>query len=227
MNRKPYSILIVDDHPLFRKGAADLIGMADDLVVAGEAESGKQGVALAKHLRPDLILLDLNMKDMDGLTALKAIKAEGLESRVIMLTVSDDEEDVAKALQTGADGYLLKDLEPEEILDNLKKAAAGRIVLSDKITRLLVHRVNAPDGKRQDGIRDLSEREDEALRYLTLGLSNKLIGREMGISEATVKVYVKNILRKLGFTSRTEAAVWAAENGYSMENRQNINSRPE
>ncbi len=131
------TILVVDDHPLMRKGILQLIAMEPSLQLIGEAGDGQQGVELAHRLRPDLILLDLNMRGLSGMETLKALKAADLDARVIILTVSDSEEDVVAALRLGADGYLLKDMEPEEVLYSLKAAAQGRIALGERVAAIL------------------------------------------------------------------------------------------
>ena len=134
---KQHTMIVIDDHPLFRKGVADLLTMDDNLELIGDASSGQEGLELAAAMNPDLILLDLHMKGMNGLETLKAIKELDLDSRVIILTVSDDEGDVVAALRLGADGYLLKDMEPEDTLEQLHTAAKGRLVISDKLTELI------------------------------------------------------------------------------------------
>lgn len=205
------SVLIVDDHPLFRKGAIDLIAMEPMLSLAGEAASGEEGLLLAEQMQPDLVLLDLNMKGMDGMTMLRAIKERDLCCRVVILTVSDSEEDVVTALRTGADGYLLKDAEPEDILASLRRAAEGRLVLDQNIMEcvaLALRRETQPISTEEAG---LTEREAEILGLIAKGLSNKRITRELNIMESTVKVHVKNLLKKLNLHSRVEAAVWATK----------------
>lgn len=208
---KETQVVVIDDHPLFRRGVADLIGMADELRLAGSAASGQEGVALVTRLRPDLVLLDLNMKGMDGIATLKAIKATDVESRVIMLTVSDNEEDVVAALRGGADGYLLKDMEPEEILYRLRQAAAGHLAISPRLTELLARALRQEAPPPDPDSAGLTDRERQILKLIATGKSNKLIARELDITEATVKVHVKNILKKLKLRSRVEAAVWAVE----------------
>ena len=133
------SLIIVDDHPLFRKGVRYLVNMIPSFTLVGEASCGQEGIALAQQLQPDMILLDLNMKDMNGIEVLKAIKASGSDSRVVMLTVSDQAEDLIAALRAGADGYLLKEMEPEALIEKLTEAAAGRITLSERLINLLAH----------------------------------------------------------------------------------------
>jgi len=205
-----HSIIAIDDHPLFRKGVADLLEMDDSMELVGEASNGPDGLRLAARLRPELILLDINMKGMNGIETLQAIKREDPDARVVMLTVSDNEEDVIAALRLGADGYLLKDMEPEEILQSLRGAVEGKLVISESLTRLLAQALR-DEGKRLDPREAvaLTTREREILEQIACGLSNKLIAKELQISEGTVKVHVKNLLKKLHLHSRVEAAVWA------------------
>ncbi len=205
----PQTILIVDDHPLFRKGVIQLIQAAPEFRFVGEAASGGEGLTLAHRLHPDMILLDLNMKDMNGVEVLKAIKDEGLDSRVIMLTVSDQAEDLIAALQAGADGYLLKDMEPEDLMQQLAEAARGKITISERLTQLLVSSLREKSRPTSLADAGLTEQENRILDHLVDGKSNKLIARDMGIAEGTVKVHVKHLLKKLNLRSRVEAAVWA------------------
>jgi two-component system nitrate/nitrite response regulator NarL len=207
------TIITIDDHPLFRKGLADLIEMDDSLALIGEAASGEQGLELALQYQPDLILLDINMKTISGLETLRALKAHDIESRVIMLTVSDNEEDVIDAIRAGADGYLLKDMEPEDTLASIRAAAEGRLVVSERLTRLLAEALRA-EAKAPASVQGagLTTREIEILDLVSQGLSNKHIARQLFISPATVKVHMKNLLKKLQLNSRVEAAVWYLKN---------------
>lgn len=207
------TILVIDDHPLFRKGVAQLLALDSGFKMVGEAASGSEGLELAKALKPDLILLDLNMKGMNGIDTLRAIRAADLDSRVIILTVSDNEEDLVTALRAGADGYLLKDMEPEDLLANLRNAAQGRMVLSDTLTGMLAHALRQDGQPKRPDQAGLTEREQEILSLIAAGMSNKLIARELNITEGTVKVHVKHLLKKLNLRSRVEAAVWAVEHG--------------
>ncbi|MBA3623162.1 MAG: two-component system response regulator NarL [Methylibium sp.] len=202
-------ILLIDDHPLFRKGLAQLVQAGEGLELAGDVSDGASGVALAQQLDPDLILVDLNMKPLGGIDTVRALKAAGVRARCIILTVSDDERDVLAAMRAGADGYLLKDMEPEELYLQLRQAAAGAVVLGSSVAGLLAHALTAPPGTPQSI--DLTEREREILSLIARGLSNKEIARELGISDATVKVHIKHLLRKLNLKSRLEAAVWALQ----------------
>lgn len=209
MTPDPQSILVVDDHPLFRKGVIQLIEAAPEFRFVGEAANGKDGIALAIRLQPDMILLDLNMKDMSGIDVLKSLKDAGVDSRIIMLTVSDQAEDLVAALRAGADGYLLKDMEPEELMQQLVEAARGKVTISARLTQLLVTSLRDKDKPTPLAEAGLTEQEGRILEQLAAGKSNKLIARELGIAEGTVKVHVKHVLKKLNLRSRVEAAVWA------------------
>jgi len=205
-------ILIIDDHPLFRKGVGQIISDEPNFEVVGEAASGLDGIELAQQLNPDLVLLDLNMKGIDGLETLRRLKQMDLKSRYVVLTVSDAEEDLLEALKSGADGYLLKDMEPEDLRSNLVKAALGVTVLQDSLTEVLKKALIEPDTRTTASDVSLTERETEILDCLAEGMNNKNIARKLGISDTTVKVHIKNILRKLNLTSRLEAAVWRHQN---------------
>lgn len=203
------SVVVIDDHPLFRKGVADLIRMEPSLRLVGEAADGESGVRVARETDPDLILLDLNMKGWNGLQTLERLRALDLDARVIVLTVSDSEEDVVAALRAGADGYLLKDMEPEDILASLRRATQGRVVISERLTELLAHALREDPRPRRPEQAGLTPREEEILALIAKGYSNKLVARELGLTVGTVKVHVKHILKKLGLRTRVEAAVWA------------------
>jgi two-component system nitrate/nitrite response regulator NarL len=200
--------MIVDDHPLFRKGVSQIISDDPNFEVVGEAASGQEGLDLAEEIQPDLVLLDLNMKGMDGLETLRRFKQTDLLARYVILTVSDAEEDLMEALKSGADGYLLKDMEPEDLRANLIKASVGVTVLQDSLTEVLKKALTEPDTKVNQADAGLTDRENEILDCLAEGMNNKNIARKLGISDTTVKVHIKNILRKLNLTSRLEAAVW-------------------
>jgi two-component system nitrate/nitrite response regulator NarL len=209
MNDEHCRVLLIDNHPLFRRGVAQLIQAEPDFEVVGEAMSAEEGVLLAASLKPDLVLMDLNMPHSSGLDALKQIKESGLETQVIMLTVSDAEEDFIEAVRAGAEGYLLKDSEPEEILDKLRQAARGEAVFTESLMNVLLGamRDGAPAPRANE--ESLTARERQILRLIAAGRSNKQIARDLNISDGTVKVHVKNLLRKLNLQSRLEAALWA------------------
>lgn len=208
MSTQAATIMMVDDHPLLRKGLKQLIDMEDDLEAIGEASNGKDAIEMAQQLDPDLILLDLNMQGMDGIETLQGLRAVGVSSRIIMLTVSDNDEDVLAAITNGADGYLLKDMDPEEIIDKVRQGALGQMVISDRLTKILATAIRKPQKNNVSLISTLTSREHEILKCIAKGLSNKLIARELDISDGTVKVHVKHLLKKLNLRSRVEAAVW-------------------
>ncbi len=211
------TVLIVDDHPLFRRGVAQLLAMDPEIQVVGEAADQAGALAMARRHEPDLILLDLNLKGESGIDILSALKEEDAARRVVMLTVSDAPDDLMQAIRAGADGYLLKDMEPEDLLERVREALTGTTVISDALAGRLAAalRAEAQDSARKSE-RDLAlltDREQAVLRCLADGQSNKLIARTLSITEGTVKVHVKHLLKKLNFRSRVEAAVWATQIG--------------
>ena len=208
-------VLIIDDHPLFRKGARQLLEMDARFEVVGEADDGASSIAQTRRLDPDLILLDLNMKPVSGIEVLRRIKQERGDIMVVMLTVSDQGEDIAKAIQLGADGYLLKDMEPEDMLAKLAQVSQGQIVMDDNVANLLANLLKSGEHPLLPEDANLTERETETLVLLAEGLNNKRIARRLNISDGTVKVHIKNILRKLKVRSRLEAAIWAINNGFA------------
>ncbi|MDW5416618.1 two-component system response regulator NarL [Iodobacter sp. CM08] len=212
-----YTVVVIDDHPLFRKGVLQLLALDERFILVGEAASGAEGLVIVQAQNPDLVILDLNMKEMDGISTLRAIKELDLDSRVVMLTVSDQSSDLVAAVRAGADGYLLKDMEPEEIISSLAEALDGQMAIPERLGRVLALALRDDDASQRNAMMDsLTEREREILACLANGLSNKLVGRELGIAEGTVKVHVKSLLRKLSFRSRLEAAIWAVEQGIKL-----------
>lgn len=174
----------------------------------GEASNGAQGIELAESLDPDLILLDLNMPGMNGLETLDKLREKSLSGRVVVFSVSNHEEDVVTALKRGADGYLLKDMEPEDLLKALQQAAAGEMVLSEALTPVLAASLRANRATSDRDIGQLTPRERDILKLIAQGLPNKMIARRLDITESTVKVHVKHMLKKMKLKSRVEAAVW-------------------
>ncbi|MCL9641543.1 two-component system response regulator NarL [Rahnella bonaserana] len=207
----PSTILLIDDHPMLRNGVKQLIALDTSLKVIGEASNGEQGVELAKQLDPDLILLDLNMPGMNGLDTLDSMRQTSLSGRIVVFSVSNHEDDVVTALKRGADGYLLKDMEPEDLLTALHNAAAGKMVLSEALTPVLAAslRESRPSGDRD--IQSLTPRERDIIKLIAEGLPNKMIARRLNITESTVKVHVKHLLKKMKLKSRVEAAVWVLQ----------------
>lgn len=211
----PASVLLIDDHPLLRKGVKQLIDLEDDLEVIAEASNAESGVAKAVETDPDLILLDLNMPEINGIETLKMLREADVGARIVVFTVSDNEEDVVAALRAGADGYLLKDMEPEELLASLNQAALGKMVISEKLTALLAQALQAGRTTKSADISSLTPRERQIIKLIAAGLPNKLIARKLSITEGTVKVHVKHLLKKLNLRSRVEVAVWAVNEGLS------------
>ncbi|EHK90464.1 MULTISPECIES: two-component system response regulator NarL [Aggregatibacter] len=195
-------VLIIDDHPLMRRGIKQLVELEEGFEVVGGAGNGTEGINLALQTSPDLIILDLNMKGLSGLDTLKALRAEGVDARIVILTVSDAKNDIFTLIDAGADGYLLKDTEPDTLLSQLKRIAQGEVILSDSIKNLLLERQSS-----QEPIYSLTDREMDVLRLIATGLSNKQIAGQLFISEETVKVHIRNLLRKLNVHSRVAATV--------------------
>jgi two-component system nitrate/nitrite response regulator NarL len=213
-----HTVLVVDDHPLFRKGVVQLLAMEPSIDVVGEAGNRAQALALVQQHEPDLILLDVNLKAESGLDILATIKADDPSRRVVMLTVSDAADDLIGAIRAGADGYLLKDMEPEQLLDRVRASLAGETVIGEALAARLASALRQEAQDSAGGVRrDLSlltDREQQVLRCLADGQSNKRIARTLSITEGTVKVHVKNLLKKLSFRSRVEAAVWMAQQAH-------------
>jgi DNA-binding NarL/FixJ family response regulator len=209
-------VLLADDHALFRRGLAELLHESAEIEVVGEAGDGKEVVQLAAELQPDVVLLDVHMPAGGGLQAVTALKdQQGV--RVLMLTVSDKDEDLMGAIEAGADGYLLKNADPEELISSIRHVAAGRGALSPEITSTLMQRA-ARGGVEADRI-ELTPREVEVLRRLAQGDTTAQIGQRLVIAPSTVKTHVHHILRKLDASNRTEAVAKAAE--FGLLNRSN------
>lgn len=206
MQGKPvYTVMIVDDHPLMRQGLQQLLSLDPALKLIAETNDGHEAVTLACDLEPDLIILDLNMKILSGEETLKKLRAAGVDARIVVLTVSDARNDIFALVRAGADGYLLKDSDPEELLEKIKQAVTGDdAVYSDMVAQQLADREDEADA---DPFHMLTEREHDVLKEVARGLSNKQIATELAISEETVKVHIRNLLRKLNVRSRVAATV--------------------
>jgi NarL family two-component system response regulator LiaR len=201
-------VLVVDDHAMVRKGLATFLKVYDDLALAGEADSGRSAIQLCAQLKPDVVLMDLVMPDMDGATATRLIRTQSPLIQVIALTSFKEALLVQSALQAGAISYLLKDVSADELAQAIRAAHAGRSTLSPEAAQVLVHAASQPPAP---GI-DLTEREREVLTLMIEGLNNTQIAGRLTISPSTVKSHVSNILSKLGVTSRTEAVTLAFRN---------------
>jgi two-component system nitrate/nitrite response regulator NarL len=217
-------VLLVDDHALVRKGIEELLQSRGVQVVAS-VSSGEEGVRRARELSSDLILLDIKMPGMTGIETLKQLRASGVRTPVVMLTMSRDDEDLGAALRAGAQGYLLKDIDPEELVPALKAVLGGDNVVDEELVGTLARIVRTEAGADRQAPRpaapfaDLTPREREILEHIAGGSSNKMIARALDISDGTVKLHVKAILRKLGMRSRVEAAVMAVEHGLGRNRR--------
>ncbi len=223
----PIRVLLVDDHSLFRSGIRSLLQRHPDFEIVGEAGDGMEGVKRAAQLRPDVVLLDLHMPGLSGCEAARLIARETPESHVLMLTVSEEAEDLVETLRAGACGYLLKNIEAETLVAAVRTAAHGESVVSPQMMNKLLAGVRSTAGSpgapaparataatpRPAELDRLTPREREILSCIARGLSNKEIARTLDVAESTVKIHVQNMLRKLDLTSRVQAAVYAVEHG--------------
>ncbi|MEZ5658139.1 MAG: response regulator [Burkholderiaceae bacterium] len=211
---QPYRIALIDDHGLCRRGLAELLEVRAGVNVVGTTASADEAVALVTEEDLDLVVMDLRMSPTDGHALLRRFREAGSEVPVIVLTMSDDSEDLGRMLRLGVRGYILKDMDPDQIVDSITRAAAGEFVvapaLAPKLANLLREGQNRQE--RENSLAQLTAREREILGYVARGLSNKAIARELGISHDTVKLHVRHILSKLNLGSRVEAAVFAIEN---------------
>ena len=205
-------IVLIDDHTLFRSGIKALLARQEDCEVIGEAADGLSGVKLVEQSPPDVVLLDLDMPVMNGREALAQILSTRPQQVVVMLTVSEDSEDLTECMRLGARGFLLKNINADFLVDAVKKAAVGDNVFSPEMTARLVQSLINPNPSAATGaLETLTQRELEILGYLAVGCSNKVIARKLDLAESTIKVHVQNILRKLELTSRVQAAVYAVQ----------------
>ncbi|EFE0688449.1 nitrate/nitrite response regulator protein NarP [Escherichia coli] len=202
----PFQVMIVDDHPLMRRGVRQLLELDPGFEVVAEAGDGASAIDLANRLDIDVILLDLNMKGMSGLDTLNALRRDGVTAQIIILTVSDASSDVFALIDAGADGYLLKDSDPEVLLEAIRAGAKGSKVFSERVNQYLL-REREMFGAEEDPFSVLTERELDVLHELAQGLSNKQIASVLNISEQTVKVHIRNLLRKLNVRSRVAATI--------------------
>ena len=203
----PIRVLLVDDHMVVRSGLSTVLSIHDDLKLVGEAGDGEEAIKLCERLQPDVVLMDLLMPKMDGVTAIKAIKTRWPQIQIIALTSFKEKEYVEGALKAGANGYLLKDVSAEELVNSVRRAAAGQPSLSPEAAQVLIKNVNEP----ADNQPDMTGREKEILALMVEGLSNNEIAERLIVSQSTVKFHVSNILSKLGVTGRTEAVAIAVK----------------
>lgn len=208
-------VLIIDDHTLFREGLQGLLERRNIKVIASVGE-GKEGILAAEKLQPDVILLDMRMPEMDGLMVLRQLRQKSLNIPTAILTTSSNENDLIEALRSGAQGYLLKDMEPDKLVAALLEIVEGKTVVAPMLTTVLARAIKGESAAPQKPkpIDTLTPRETQILGLVAEGLSNKMIAKQLGISDGTVKLHVKAILRKLSVHSRVEAAVIAVEHGF-------------
>lgn len=200
-------LLLVDDHPVVREGLRGMLSGQPDFVVVGEADDGNEGVALAAQLQPDVVLMDLRMPGLDGVGAIRQIVERKIPTHVLVLTTYDSDADIVRAIEAGATGYLLKDAPRQELFRAVRAAAKGESALAPAVASRLLGRMRAPAEEQ------LSEREVEVLQLVAKGNSNRLVGRALHISEATVKTHLVHIFGKLNVSDRTSAVTVALERG--------------
>jgi DNA-binding NarL/FixJ family response regulator len=203
-------IVVVDDHTLFRRGLVGLLAEMEGFQVVGEASNGREALTVIEAADPDIVLLDVNMPEINGIETLAALRKHGMDSPVLMLTISQHEEDLIGAIQAGANGYLLKNAEPETLRQTIRQVVAGKAVLAPEVTEQVFRLVRS--GKFES-VHLLTEREVEVLRFLARGLTTAQTGGEMFISENTVKTHVRHILEKLDVSNRAEAVAKATQLG--------------
>ena len=200
-------IVIADDHPIFRAGLQGLLSAQEDFQVVGEAANGREAVSVVRHTKPDVLLVDLQMPELDGVHVIREIRSATPGTRILVLTTYDSDGDILRAVEAGATGYLLKDTPREELFKAIRATARGESVLSPVVASKLVGRARGPVE------RSLSAREIEVLTLVARGVSNKIIGKDLRISEATVKTHLLHIFAKLGVDDRTAAFTAAMERG--------------
>jgi DNA-binding NarL/FixJ family response regulator len=207
-------VLVVDDQPLIRGGFRMILDQRDDVELVGEAENGRQAVQLAGELRPDVILMDIRMPEMDGIEATRRLVAAETPARILALTTFDLDEYVYASIQAGASGFLLKDVQPAELVDAIRVVAAGNALFSPTATQRLIERFNTAHAPNPPvGLDELTDREREVLVLLAQGCSNAELAARLYLSEATVKTHVSSVLRKLGARDRVQAVIVAYESG--------------
>ena len=206
-------VLICDDHAVVRQGLATFLDLQDDIEIAGEAADGVDAVAKAASLQPDVVLMDLVMPQLDGVEAIRRIRAADPDAKIIVLTSYADDEKIFSAIRAGASGYLMKDVSPQDLAKAIRMARDGDPLLHPDVARRLMDHVSHPEPPGAAALARLTAREVEVLRLIARGLANKEIARELVLSEKTVKTHVSNLLQKLDLGDRTQAALFAVRNG--------------
>ncbi len=214
---EPIRVLIVDDHTLWRRGVASLLAQQDDMEVVGEAGDGEEAIERVRETMPDVVLMDITMPRMDGLAAARRLKEEMPYLRIVMLTVSETDEDLFQALKTGAQGYLLKNVDPEQLVTAIRQAERGEVPIAPAMATKILRELAAP---AEPAVQALSARERDVLELLARGMANKEIAHDLKISENTVKNHLRNILAKLHLQNRVQAALYAVRTGL-------VDKRPE
>lgn len=212
MNSNIYRIVIADDHELIREGLKKLLELEDKFKIVGEASNGEEVIKVFKLFKPDLVILDINMPDKSGLEVLKIFKETKNDVKVVLLTINDDRKSLATAIESGADGYILKDSDPGELSKILLNIINGETYIDKRLVNSLVDIYKHSNDELKTTFCDLTEREKEVLYYLSNGYTNKEISEEIYISEKTVKNYVTSIYSKINVTNRVKAALFAIEN---------------
>ncbi len=215
---KPMRVLLVDDHTLFRKGLLGILEKDKHFEVVGEAENGAEGIHKAEQLKPDLVVMDIHMPGTDGIQATRRIRELVPDSKVVILTVSEKDKDLFEAVKSGAHGYLLKTLEPDDLCSMLRGVSEGEAPISRVTASKILTEFAAEVAKHSHNAEaELSAREKDVLELLAIGLTNKEIGKKLAMAENTVKTHLKNILNKLHLQNRVQAATYAHERGLVSE----------
>jgi len=205
-------VLIADDRPIFRAGVQGMLRDFPEIDIVGEAMTGRQAVERSRRLKPDVILMDLNMPEMGGIAATRAIKEENPDRVVLALTISEAEEDIVEMVAAGASGYVLKDVDPASLARSIQDAHAGHFQLDDALTRRVIVRLGSTLRRSRRPLAEpLTERETQILRMVVVGMSNKAIANRLGLGEGTIKSHLRNIYRKLQVRTRAEAAAQAVQ----------------
>jgi two-component system, NarL family, response regulator LiaR len=217
MAEKKISVLIVDDHAIVRQGLRTLLELMEDIDVTGEAPNGKIGVEMALKMCPDVILMDLMMPEMDGITAIKKICEQEKNSRIIALTSFLEDSNIIPAIRAGATSFLLKDVSPTELVETIRAASRGEARLPPNVARKLMEQVTTQPVSPTDPTGEITDRELEVIQLVARGMSNKEIASSLVISEKTVKSHISSILSKLNLSDRTQLAIYALKNGLIKE----------
>lgn len=220
------TIVVIEDHPLFRQGVVDILSVEKDLKVVGQASNGMDGLLMIREQKPDVAIIDVNLPGINGLQVTRQISLEKLEARVILLTAYDDADQKIHAMRSGAAAYCTKDVQPKELIDVIQKVRLmGQEISPEDMKRWAVNRTEAVENGTEKTLHPLSNREMEVLTYITHGLSNKEIATMLKISQQTIKNHVTAILRKLGVADRTQAAIFALRHGWVRMDEQHPNSQ--